>query len=342
MFGHMNRFSDHLAIDPGTDRTLLYTAKKGIVINEPSVVAVGMKGKSRPYIVAVGEEAGNMQGKTPAQIEVVHPIREGAIVNFEASCAMLKHFIKIGCQRRKMAGFQAVIVVPSGITQIEMDAVIEAVESVGAGKVYLIEGAVAGAIGAGLPITEPTCSMVVDIGGGKTEATVISLGGVVLSRSVRVAGCRMNTAIKNFIKRKYNLLIGNLSAEKIKTTIGNACPSPEEKTTLGVKGRDLTSGIPKVIPIGSKDIREAISAEIGAILQTVRSVLEELPPELAADVLDKGILLTGGGALLNNIDQFLSEEIGLTITVPDNPSSTVVLGAAKVLDDLDGFHPFVL
>lgn len=342
MLGHMNIFSDRLAIDPGTDRTLLYAAKKGIVINEPSVVAVRVNGKSRPYIVAVGEEAGNMLGKTPAQIEVVRPIRDGAIVNFEVTCAMLKHFIKIGCKRRKLVGFQAVIAVPSGITQIEMDAVIEAVKSAGAGKVFLIEGAVAGALGAGLPITEPTCSMVVDIGGGTTEVAVISLGGVVSSRSVRVAGCRMNTAIKNFIKRKYDLLIGNLSAEKIKTTIGNACPNPKENKTLGVKGRDLTSGIPKVIPIGPKDIREAISAEIGAILQTVRSVLEELPPELAADVLDKGILLTGGGALLNNLDQLLSEEIGLAITVPKNPSSTVVLGAAKVLEDLDGFNRFVL
>jgi len=342
MLGHMNIFSDRLAIDPGTDRTLLYTAKKGIVINEPSVVAVGVNGKSQPHIVAVGEEAGNMLGKTPAQIEVVRPIRDGAIVNFEATCAMLKHFIKIGCKRRKFAGFQAVIAVPSGITQIEMDAVIEAVKSAGAGNVFLIEGAVASALGAGLPITEPECSMVVDIGGGTTEVAVISLGGGVSSRSVRVAGCRMNTAIKNFIKRKYGLLIGNLSAEKIKTTIGNACPNPKGKKTIGVKGRDLTSGIPKVIPIGSKDIREAISVEIGAILQTVRSVLEELPPELAADVLDKGILLTGGGALLKNLDQLLSEKIGLAITVPENPSSTVVLGAAKVLEDLDGFNQFVL
>ena len=338
MLGNMNIFSDRLAIDLGTDRTLLYSTKKGIVINEPSVVAVGMNGESRPYIVAVGEEAGNMLGKTPDQIEVVRPIREGAIVNFEATCAMLKHFIKIGCKRRKLAGFQAVIAAPSGITRIEMDAVIEAVKSAGAGKMFLIAGAVAGALGAGLPIAEPKCSMIVDIGGGKTEVAVISLGGVVCSRSVRVAGCRMNTAIKNFIKRKYNLLIGNLSAEKIKTTIGNARPNPEDKTTLKVKGRHLTSGIPKVIPIGPKDIREAISVEIGIILQTVRSVLDELPPELAADVLEKGILLTGGGALLTNIDQLLSKEIGLAITVPENPSSTVVLGAAKILEDLDDFN----
>ena len=181
-----------------------------------------------------------------------------------------------------------------------------------------------------------------DIGGGTTEVAVISLGGVVSSRSVRVGGCRMNTAIKHFIKRKYDLLIGNLSAEKLKTTIGNANPNPKEKKTIGVKGRHLTSGIPKVIQIGPKDIREAISVEIGAILQTVRSVLEELPPELASDVLDKGILLTGGGALLNNLDQLLSEDIDLEITVPENPSSTAALGAAKVLEDLDGFNRFVL
>jgi rod shape-determining protein MreB len=342
MFGHTNIFSDRLAIDPGTDRTLLYTAKKGIVINQPSVIAVGVNGSSQPHVVAVGEEAGNMLGKTPAQIEVVQPIRDGIIVNFEATCAMLKHFIKVGCQRRKLTGFQAVIAVPSGTTQIEMDAVIEVVKSAGAGKVYLVEGSVAGALGAGLPILEPTCSMVVDIGGGTTEVAVISLGGVVSSRCVKVGGCRMNTAIKNYIKRKYDLLIGNFSAEKIKTTIGNACPNPKGEKTIEVKGRHLTAGIPRIIQIGPKDIREAISAEIGAILQTVRSVLEELPPELASDVLDKGILLTGGGALLNNLDQLLSEEIGLAFTVPENPSSTAVLGAAKVLEDLEGFNQFVL
>ena len=342
MLRHINIFSDRLAIDPGTDRTRLYTAKNGIVINEPSVVAVGINGNSQPHIVAVGEEAGNMQGKTPAQIEVVHPIRDGAIANFEATGAMLKHFIKTGCKRRKLSGFQAVIVVPSGITQIEKEAAIEVIQSAGADKVFLIEGPVAGALGAGLPITEPTCNMVVDIGGGTTEVAVISLGGVVSSRSVRVAGCRMNTAITNFIKRKYGLLIGNLSAEKIKTTIGTASANPEGNKTLKVKGRDLNTGMPKVIRIGPKEIREAISVEIGAILQTVRSVLEELPPELAADVLDKGILLTGGGALLHDLDQFLSEEIGLAITVPKNPSSTVVHGAGKVLEDLDGFNRFVL
>ena len=342
MLGQMNIFSDRLAIDPGTDRTLLYTAKNGIVINEPSVVAVGVNGKARPHIVAVGQEAGNMLGKTPTQIKVIRPIRAGAIVNFEATCEMLKHFIRIGCRWRKMTGFQAVIAVPSGITQIEMDAVIEVVKLAGAGKVFLVEGSVAGALGAGLPIAEPTCSMVVDIGGGTTEVAVISLGGVVASRSVRVAGSRMDTAIKNFIKRKYGLLIGNLSAEKIKTTIGSACPNPKVKRTFAVKGRHLTSGIPTVIQIGPKEIREAISAELGAIVQTVRSVLEELPPELSADVLDKGIMLTGGGALLNKLDQLLSDEIGLKITVPENPSFTAVLGAAKILENLEGFNGLVL
>ena len=337
MLGGLNIFSDSLAIDPGTDRTLLYTTKKGIVINEPSVVAVGINSNSQPHIVAVGEEAENMWGKTPNRIKVIHPIRDGAIVNFEATCAMLKHFIKVGCKQRKLSGFQVVVVVPSDTTKIELNAVIDAVKSVGAGKVFTIAGTVAGAIGAGLPIAEPKCNMVVDIGGGTTEVAVVSLGGVVSSRSIRVAGSRMNTAIKNFMKRKYKLLIGNLSAEKIKTTIGNACPDPKDKSTLRVKGRDLTSGIPKVIIIGPKDIREAISLEIGAILRTVRSVLEEIPPELAADVFDQGILLTGGGALLTNIDQLLSEELGLAISVPDNPSSTVVLGAAKALEDLDGF-----
>jgi rod shape-determining protein MreB len=342
MLRYINIFSDRLAIDLGTDRTQLYTAKKGLVINEPSVVAVGINGNSQPHIVAVGEEAGNMQGKTPAHIEVVHPIRNGAIANFEATGAMLKHFINAGCQRRKLSRFQAVIAVPSGITQIEMEAAIEVIKSAGVDKVSLIQGPVAGALGAGLPITEPTCNMVVDIGSGTTEVAVISLGGVVSSRSVRVAGCRMNTAIANFIKRKYDLLIGNLSAERIKTTIGTACPKPKGNKTLEVRGRDLTTGLPRVIQIGSGDIRKAISVEIGAILQTVKSVLEELPPELAGDVLDNGILLTGGGALLNDLDLLLSEEIGLKITVPNNPSSTVVQGAARVIEDLDGFNQFVL
>ena len=342
MLRQLNIFSDHLAIDPGSDRTLLYRAQKGIVINEPSVVAVGMNGKSQSYIIAVGEEAENMLGKAPHQIKVIRPIQDGTIVNCEATCAMLKHFIKIGCQQRKLAGFQAVIVVPSGITQIEMDAATEVVKSAGANKVFFIEGAVAGAIGAGLPVTEPTCNMIADIGGGTTEVAVISLGGVVSSRSIRVGGCHMNTAIKSLIKRKYDLLIGNLSAERIKTTIGTACPIPNGNKTLKVKGRHLTTGMPKVIRIGPKEIREAISVEIGAILKAVRSVLEELPPELAADALDKGILLTGGGALLHNLDQFLSEEIGLAITVTKNPSSTVVYGAGKVLEDLDGLNGFIL
>ena len=340
MLGPMNIFSDHLAIDLGTDRTLLYTINGGIVINEPSVVAFGVSGESRPHIVAAGEKAQNMLGKTPARVKVIRPIQDGAIVNFEATCAMLKQFIRTGCKRRKLSGFQVVVAVPSGITPVEMDAVMDTVKLLGAGKVFLIEGALAGALGAGLPINEPRCNMVVDIGGGKTEVSVISLGGIVSSRSVRVGGGCMNTAIQNFIKRKYKLLIGTLSAEKIKTTIGNACPNPEDQTTQMVKGRDLTSGIPKVIPIGPREIRKAISAEIDTILQTVRCVLEDIPPELAADVLDQGILLVGGGALMTNMDQLLCQDIGLAITVPDNPSSTVVLGAAKALENLNlkGFN----
>jgi rod shape-determining protein MreB len=277
-----------------------------------------------------------MLGRTPTQIKVIRPIRNGAIENFDVACAMFKQFINAGCKQRKLTGFQVVIAVPSGITQIERDAVIDTVQSLGAGKVFLIEGALAGALGAGLPIAEPKCNMVVDIGAGKTEVAVISLGGVVSTRTVRVAGSHMNTAIGNFIKGKYKLLIGKLSAEKIKTTIGNACPDPEDPATLMVKGRDLTSGIPKVIPISPGEIREAISAEIDAILRTVQSVLEEISPELSADVLDRGILLTGGGALLKNFDRFLSEEIGLKVTIPDNPASTIVLGAAKALENLNG------
>ena len=342
MLRQRNIFSNHLAIDPGTDRTLLYTAQKGIIINEPSVVAVGMNGKSRPYIIAVGEEAGQMLGKAPDQIKVIRPIQEGVIVNSEAACAMLKHFIRIGYQRHKLAGFQAIIAVPSGMTPIETDAAIEVFKSAGASQVFLIKGTIAGAIGAGLPVNDPACNMIVDIGGGTTEVAVISLGGVVISRSVRVGGCHMNNAIKVLIKRKYDLLIGTQSAEKIKTTIGTAYPAPKGDKTIEVKGRHLTTGMPRVIRIGSREIRDAITAEIGAILKTVQTVLEELPPELASDVLDKGILLTGGGALLHDLDQFLSDEFGLTITVSNNPSSTVIHGAGKVLEDLDKLNRFIL
>ena len=342
MLGNLKLYSDHLAIDLGTDNTLLYVKDRGIVINEPSAIAVGLNGEPHQRILAVGSEAKSMLGKTPEHIRVIHPLRDGAIDNIEAACLMLKHFIKTARKSRKLARVHAVIAVPSGITQIEMAAVVETAESAGAHRVFLIEGTVAAALGAGLPVTEPVCSMVVDIGSGTTEVAVISLAGIVSSKSIKVAGNRMNAAIKNFIKRQYNLLIGDSWSEKIKIELGNACPDPQNQVTLKVKGRDLTSGIPKIIPIDSVEILEAISEQIGSIVQIIRSTLEEIPPELSADVLERGILLTGGGAMLKNIDRLFGKEIGLPTTIPEDPQSTVVLGAAKVIDNMSDLSRFML
>ena len=342
MFGKLISYSDHLAIDLGTDNTILYVKDRGVVLNEPSAIAVGLNGAPYQQILAVGSEARSMLGKTPEHIRVIQPLRDGAIDNIEATCAMLKHFIKTVRNNRKLARLHAVIAVPSGITQIEMAAVIEAAESAGAHRVFLIEGTVAAALGADLPVTEPICSMVVDIGGGTTEVAVISLAGIVSSKSIKVGGNRMNAAIKNFIKRQYNLLIGDSWAEKIKIQIGNACPDRQNQKTLMMKGRDLTSGIPKLIPIDSEKILEAISEPIDSIVQIVRSTLEEIPPELSADVLERGILLTGGGAMLTNIDKHLYREIGLPTTIPENPQSTVIRGAAKVIENMNDLNRFIL
>jgi len=338
----LNPFSDHLAIDLGTASTLLYAKDRGIVINAPSAVAVGVNGYPQERILAVGGEAISMLGKTPAHIRIIRPVQDGAIADIEATCAMLKHFIKIARKRRKLAGLQVVVAVPSGITRIEMHAVIESAESAGARRVFLIEGPVAAALGADLPVTEPVCSMVVDIGDGTTEVAIISLGGIVASKSIKVAGSRMNEAIKNYIKRKYDLLIGDRTAETIKITIGDACPNPKRRKTIDVKGRDLNSGIPSGIPIDSEEIREAISEQVGAIIRTVQAALEEIPPELSADVLDRGILLTGGGVLLKNFEKLLTREIGLPTTIAEDPFSTVVLGAAKLLENMNGFNRFML
>jgi rod shape-determining protein MreB len=338
----LNPFSDHLAIDLGTASTLLYAKDRGIVINAPTAVAVGVNGHPQERILAVGGEAISMQGKTPAHMRVIRPVQDGVITDVEATCAMLKHFIKMARKRRKLAGLHVIVAVPSGITRIEMHAVIESAESAGARRVYLIEGPVAAALGADLPVTEPVCSMVVDIGDGTTEVAIISLGGIVASRSIKVAGSRMNEAIINYIKRKYDLLIGDRTAESIKITIGDACPNSQNRNTINVKGRDLTSGIPGVIPIDSEEIREAIAEQIGAIVRTVQAALEEIPPELSADVLDRGILLTGGGALLKNFEKLLTREIGLPTTLAEDPFSTVVLGAAKLLENTNGFNRFML
>jgi rod shape-determining protein MreB len=276
-----------------------------------------------------------MLGRTPGNIVAIRPMGDGVIADFEVAETMLRYFIRRVHKRRRFVKPRIVIVVPSGITPVEKRAVREAGEAVGAREVFLIEEPMAAAIGADLPFTEPIGNMVVDIGGGTTEVAIISLAGIVNSRSIRVAGDKMDFAIIQYIRRKYNLLIGEWTAEIIKTTIGNASPDPQNLETIEVKGRDLTKGIPKVLSIDSEEIRMAISEQIDAIVQTVKTVLEQTPPELAADIVERGIVLTGGGALLKNMDKLLSEEVGLPITITEDPLSTIALGAGKALDNIE-------
>ena len=326
-------FSNDLAIDLGTANTLVYMKGKGIVLSEPSVVAVRKDGRGVNKVLAVGQEAKMMLGRTPGDITAIRPMKDGVIADFEITEAMLRHFIRIVHHRRSLIRPRIVICVPSGITQVEKRAVRESAESAGAREVFLIEEPMAAAIGAGLPITEPTSNMVVDIGGGTTEVAVISLAGIVYSKSVRVGGDKMDEAILQHIKRKYNLLIGIRTSEIIKTTIGNAFPS-DQIDTIEVRGRDLVTGIPKILTIDSDEIRKAISEQVETIIETVRIALEQTPPELAADIVDKGIVLTGGGSLLKNLDILLREETKLPITITEDPLSTVVLGSGMTLDNI--------
>ena len=326
-------FSNDLAIDLGTANTLVYMKGKGIVLREPSVVAVRKDSRGVNKVLAVGHEAKMMLGRTPGDITAIRPMKDGVIADFETTEAMLRHFIRIVHHRRSLIRPRIVICVPSGITQVEKRAVRESAESAGAREVFLIEEPMAAAIGAGLPITEPTANMVVDIGGGTTEVAVISLAGIVYSKSVRVGGDKMDEAILQHIKRKYNLLIGIRTSEIIKTTIGNAFPS-DQIDTIEVRGRDLVTGIPKILTIDSDEIRKAISEQVETIIETVRIALEQTPPELASDIVDKGIVLTGGGALLKNLDILLREETKLPITITEDPLSTVVLGSGMILDNI--------
>lgn len=325
--------SNDLAIDLGTANTLVYVKGKGIVLREPSVVAVKKDARSN-RVLAVGKEAKMMLGRTPGNIVAIRPMKDGVIANFEVTEAMLRYFIRKVHNRRTLARPRIVVSVPSGITQVEKRAVKESAESAGAREVYLIEEPMAAAIGAGLPITEPTANMVVDIGGGTTEVAVISLAGIVYCKSVRVAGDKMDDAILQHIKRQYNLLIGEHTAEKIKIEIGNVLPEPPYQQ-YELKGRDLVTGVPKTITVDSSEIRAAISEQVETIIEAVKSALEQTPPELAADIVDKGIVLTGGGALLKNLDKLLRDKTGLPIIIADDPLSSVVLGSGQTLDNLD-------
>ncbi len=327
-------FSNDLAIDLGTANTLTFVRGKGIVANEPSVVAVQRLGNGTKKVLAVGKQAKEMLGRTPGNIAAVRPMKDGVIADFEVTEAMLRYFITRAHNRQTLVKPRIIIGVPSGITEVEKRAVRDSALAAGAREVYLIEEPMAAAIGAGLPVTEPSGNMVVDIGGGTTEVAVISLAGIVAARSIRVAGDKMDDAIVSFVKRKYNLLIGERTAEEIKKRIGNAHP-PAEVESMEIKGRDLVAGVPKTISVNSDEVREALSEPVAAIVEAVRSVLERTPPELAADIVDRGIVLTGGGALLRNLDILLREETGLPVIVADVPECAVVRGTGKALDELD-------
>lgn len=326
-------FSNDLAIDLGTANTLVYLKGQGIVTNEPSVVAVRMEHRGKK-ILAVGKEAKEMLGRTPGSITAIRPMKDGVIADFEITEAMLRYFIARVHNRRTMVKPRIIICVPYGITEVEKRAVRESAESAGARQVFLIEEPMAAAIGAGLPITDPSGNMIVDIGGGTTEVAVISLAGIVYSQSVRVGGDKMDESIVNYLKRKYNLLIGERTAEQIKISIGTAYPDDETRSMF-VKGRDLVAGVPKAMEISSEEVREAIVEPVNSIVEAVRVALEKTPPELAADIVDQGIVLAGGGALIRNLDVLLREETGLPVMIAENPLCSVVIGSGKTLDQFD-------
>ena len=326
-----NMFSSDLAVDLGTANTLIYVKGRGVVSSEPSVVAINSGTKE---ILAIGQEAKNMLGRTPANIIAVRPMKDGVIADYDTTEKMIRYFILKVHNRRALVRPRMVICIPSGVTQVEKRAVKDSAIQAGAREVYLIEEPMAAAIGAGLPIQEPSGNMVVDIGGGTTEVAVISLSGIVYANSVRVGGDEMDANIVTYIKRQYNLLIGTATAEDLKIKLGSAFPLENEIKTE-IKGRDLVTGIPKTIEISDSEIREALKESITKIVDAVRIALEQTPPELSADIVDRGIVLTGGGALLKNLDKRLSHETGLPIIVSDDPLKAVVLGSGKVLDDID-------
>ena len=326
-----NMFSSDLAVDLGTANTLIYVKGRGVVSSEPSVVAINRDTKE---ILAIGQEAKNMLGRTPANIIAVRPMKDGVIADYDTTEKMIKYFIHKVHKRRTLVHPRMVICIPSGVTQVEKRAVKDSAIQAGASEVYLIEEPMAAAIGAGLPIQEPSGNMVVDIGGGTTEVAVISLSGVVYANSVRVGGDEMDENIVNYVKRQYNLLIGTATAEDLKIKLGSAFPLDHEIKTE-IKGRDLVTGIPKTIEISDAEIRDALKDSITKICDAVRIALEQTPPELSADIVDRGIVLTGGGALLKNLDKRLSHETGLPLIVSDDPLKAVALGSGMVLDDFN-------
>ncbi len=324
-----------MAIDLGTANTLVYVKGENIVLNEPSMVAI-IEANGKRRVLAVGNEAKQMLGRTPGNIQVIRPLRDGVIADFEVAEEMIKEFIRKVPNRRSLIRPRIVVCVPSGSTAVERRAIHGSAESAGARRVFLIEEPVAAAIGAGLPVTEPTGSMVVDIGGGTTEVAVLSLGGIVYSRSIRMGGDKMDEAIISYIRRNHNLLVGEGSAERIKKVIGSACPPQDgEGRTMEVKGRDLMNGVPKELIISERQISESLAEPISAIIDAVKVALEHTAPELAADIVDKGIVLTGGGALLNNLDMVLSHATGLPAAIADDPLTCVALGAGRALEEVD-------
>ncbi|MBL8666176.1 MAG: rod shape-determining protein [Rhodospirillales bacterium] len=335
MFSRVFGFlSADMAIDLGTANTLVYVKGKGIVLNEPSVVAI-IERKGRKQVLAVGEEAKLMLGRTPGNIQAIRPLRDGVIADFEVAEEMIKYFIRKVQKRGSFASPLVIVCVPSGSTAVERRAIQESAEQAGARRVFLIEEPMAAAIGAGLPVTEPTGSMVVDIGGGTTEVAVLSLGGIVYARSVRVGGDKMDEAIIGYIRRNHNLLIGEATAERVKEEIGSACPPEDgDGRTLDIKGRDMLNGVPKELIISERQIAESLAEPVGTIIDAVKVALEHTAPELAADVVDKGIVLTGGGALLSNIDYVLRHATGLPVTIANDPLSCVALGTGRVLEEM--------
>ncbi len=324
-------FSNDLAIDLGTANTLIYVKGKGIILSEPSVVAIK---KGTNQVLKVGREAKEMLGRTPGSIVAIRPLKDGVIADFDVTEQMIRAFILKSHNRKALVRPRVIVGVPSGITQVEKRAIRDSADHAGAREVYLIEEPMAAAIGAGLPVQEPSGSMIVDIGGGTTEVAVISLSGIVYSQSVRIAGDEMDEAITQYLKRKYNLLVGERTSENVKIQIGSAYPFDEPRK-MDIKGRDLVDGIPKTLTINDSDIRESLHDPVYAIVEAVKIALERTPPELSADIAEKGIVLAGGGALLHGLDTLIALETHLKVRVADDPLSCVVLGTGKVLDELD-------